>query len=112
MSDVKADGSIDRQVAFLTAQNNAVGRAVRSFLDALARDPALEPKTRMLVLLAVQSALGPGRDFEAQVVHALDVGATRAQIVSAITLGLLNNGLAGCLAALPRAVRVLENHGA
>lgn len=55
---------------------------------ALAEHSALDPKTAELAYLAVLAALGLERGIEFHAVEAKRLGATRAEVLSAVLVGL------------------------
>ncbi len=88
-------------VAYLGEAAGDTGRAFKAFVDALYGDGALDPKTRELVFIGVQTALGLEGSVRAHVPRALAAGATRNEIVQAMMVAVPNGGISGALRFVP-----------
>jgi alkylhydroperoxidase/carboxymuconolactone decarboxylase family protein YurZ len=89
MSKDASPGSL----AYFQEHVGATGDAFVDFIDVLYRECALDPKTRELVFLGIQTAMGLPRAIKVHVPRALEAGATDQEILWAITLALPNAGL-------------------
>jgi AhpD family alkylhydroperoxidase len=82
-------------MAYLAENAGASGKAFKGFIDALYGKSPLDAKTRELVFLGVQSALGLEGAVRAHVPRALAAGATRDEIVEAMMVAVANAGVSG-----------------
>jgi alkylhydroperoxidase/carboxymuconolactone decarboxylase family protein YurZ len=88
-------------VAHLAEVAGAPGEALKGFVDALYADTVLDPKTRELIFLAVQTALNLEAAVRAHVPRAVQAGASRDEIVAAMMISVANAGLSGALHLVP-----------
>lgn len=70
--------------------------------------PGLEPKTRQLINIAIQTAHRNPRGVYFHARMAKDAGAGREEIVAAVAMNLHLSGLAAVLDCLPSAVEALR----
>lgn len=89
----------------------AVGGAVEALIDAVYADDGLDAKTRELVFLGIQGALGAESAIRVHVPRAIDAGATRREILSAIAVAVPNGGILGPMVATRAATELLEERG-
>jgi alkylhydroperoxidase/carboxymuconolactone decarboxylase family protein YurZ len=88
-------------MAYLGETAGGPGRAFKGFIDALYADEALEPKTRELVFLGIQTALNLESSVRAHIPRALKAGATRDEIVAAMMISVANAGVSGANRMVP-----------
>lgn len=75
-----------------------------ALVDAQRVLPGLDPKTKQLINLAIQTANRNPRGVGFHAMMAKQAGATRQEIIGAVVLNLHLSGLAAVLDALPAAV--------
>lgn len=82
----------------------AVAAAFNALVDAQRVLPGLDPKTKQLINLAIQTANRNPRGVGFQAMMAKQAGATRPEVIGAVVLNVHLSGLAAVLDALPAAV--------
>jgi alkylhydroperoxidase/carboxymuconolactone decarboxylase family protein YurZ len=80
-------------LAYFQEHIGATGDAIVGFIDTLYRECQLDPKTRELVFIGIQTALRLPRAIKVHIPRAQEAGATDEEILWAITLALPNAGL-------------------
>jgi len=95
-------------VAYLASVGGAPAEALKGFIDALYADTRLDPKTRELVFLGVQTALNLEDSVRAHVPRAAAAGATRDEIVAAMMVAVANGGVSGALRLVPLVDELLK----
>jgi len=85
----------------------AHAQAWMSAIQQLGEANTLDPKTRALVYVAILAALRMESGLPFHVAHARRLGASRADVISAILTGLPATGMA-VVSALPAVVRAYE----
>ena len=82
-----------------------LARAFDAVVQAQIAQPGLDPKTKQLVNIAIQTANGNARGVMWHAMMAKQQGATREEVVGAVAMNLHLSGLAPVLDALPSAIR-------
>jgi AhpD family alkylhydroperoxidase len=77
------------------------GKAYMELFKSVLKAPALDKKTKQLILIAVMAAQNYRPGVEAHVPQAVKAGATREEIVEAVLLTLPVAGINGLLESLP-----------
>jgi alkylhydroperoxidase/carboxymuconolactone decarboxylase family protein YurZ len=95
-------------VAYLASVGGLPAEAMKGFVDAVYADKRLDPKTRELVFLGVQTALDLEESVRAHVPRAIAAGATRDEIVAAMMVAALNGGINGALRLVPLVDEMLK----
>ncbi len=88
-------------MAYLAQAAGGNGIAFKGFVDALYADTSLDPKVRELVFLGIQTALGLEDSVRAHVPRAVQAGATREEIVTAMMISVANAGVSGAARIIP-----------
>jgi alkylhydroperoxidase/carboxymuconolactone decarboxylase family protein YurZ len=92
----------------------AVGQPGDSMADLVAAmyaDDRLDAKTRELIFLGIQTALRLHAAVRVHTQRAIDSGASRAEILYAMSLAFPNAGMNGPLECVPVAIEVLVANG-
>jgi alkylhydroperoxidase/carboxymuconolactone decarboxylase family protein YurZ len=97
-------------LAILSRRRGEVTQAYLALLGQLGR--SLEPKTKQLVLLALQTTQGSTRALRRHVPRALAAGATVDEVVDAVTMALPIAGLTRVTEALAAVEDLLEGGAA
>jgi alkylhydroperoxidase/carboxymuconolactone decarboxylase family protein YurZ len=87
------------------------GKSVESLLEELAKDSVLDPKTRALINIGINTArmFQPGLRY--YIPKAIEAGATREEIMDTVIISLVPAGLASIVTALPVVLEELDKGG-
>jgi AhpD family alkylhydroperoxidase len=85
-----------------------LARAFDAVVQAQIARPGLDPKTKQLVNIAIQTANGNPRGVMWHAMMARRQGATRDEVVGAVAMNLHLSGLGAVLDCLPSAVQGYE----
>jgi AhpD family alkylhydroperoxidase len=83
-----------------------VGKAYLELFKSVMKSPALDKKTRQLLLIGVMTAQNYPDGVRAHVPQALRAGATREEILDAVVSTIPVAGINGVLGCLPVAVEL------
>jgi alkylhydroperoxidase/carboxymuconolactone decarboxylase family protein YurZ len=86
-------GPLPGSLAYFQAHNPPVGDSLVSLIASIYDNCPLDPKTRELIFLGLQTALKASRGIKVHVPRAIEAGATEEEILWAITLALPNAGM-------------------
>lgn len=78
-----------------------VGKAYLELFKSVTNSPALDKKTRQLILIGVMAAQNYQPGVRAHVPQAVKAGATRAEIIDAVLTTIPVAGINGVLGCLP-----------
>jgi len=82
------------------------GKAYLGLFKAVMERPALDAKTKQLILISVMTAQGYAPGVRAHVPQAISAGATRDEIIEAVLTPLPVSGINGVLECLPVALEL------
>ncbi|MCX6090178.1 MAG: carboxymuconolactone decarboxylase family protein [Candidatus Atribacteria bacterium] len=88
-----------------------LAKQYEELVDAQKSLPGLDPKTKQLVNIAIQTANRNPRGVKFHALMARNLGATREEVVGAVVMNLHLTGLASVLDCLPSAIEAYEGTG-
>jgi alkylhydroperoxidase/carboxymuconolactone decarboxylase family protein YurZ len=80
-------------------------------IEAIYADKALDPKTRELVFLGIQTALRVHDAVRIHVPRAIKAGASRAEVLAVMMTTVPNAGMNGAIECWPIAEQEFDRHG-
>jgi len=86
-----------------------VAEAFNDLIDALVASNGLDPKTKQLIYIAMKASTGDQIAVKAHVPMAIQLGATKEEVVDAILMTLTVSGIKGVVTCLPGAVEMFES---
>lgn len=97
---------------FMVEHGGEAAKVLTELIRVMYTMDALEPKTRELVFLGIQTALGLDNSVRTHTERALLAGASRDEIISAMMVSVANAGVGGVIKCLPVAVEIINRwHG-
>ena len=85
-----------------------VAEAFNGLIMALVASKGLDPKTKQLIYIAMKASTGDEMAVKAHVPMAIQLGATKEEVVDAILMSLTISGIKGVVTCLPGAVKMFE----
>ena len=85
-----------------------VASAFNGLISSLVASKGLDPKTKQLIYIAMKASMGDEMAVKAHVPMAIQLGATKEEVVDAILMTLTISGIRGIVTCLPGAVRQFE----
>jgi AhpD family alkylhydroperoxidase len=85
-----------------------VAAAFNGLIMSLVGSKGLDPKTKQLIYIAMKASTGDEMAVKAHVPMAIQLGATKEEVVDAILMSLTVSGIKGVVTCLPGAVKMFE----
>ena len=85
-----------------------VAEAFNGLIMALVASKGLDPKTKQLIYIAMKASTGDEMAVKAHVPMAIQLGATKEEVIDAILMSLTVSGIKGVVTCLPGAVKMFE----
>lgn len=93
---------------FMLEHGGKIAGAVDHLVRTVYATDVLDAKTRELVFLGIQTALGLEGPVQTHTQRALMAGCSREEILAAMMLSVVNGGVGGVIKCLPVAVEVID----
>ncbi|MCL2125088.1 MAG: carboxymuconolactone decarboxylase family protein [Oscillospiraceae bacterium] len=96
-------------IEVLREEAPAVSEAFFNLAGTIEKDGGLDAKTFQLIYLAIKATVGEVGAVSAHAGMAKKAGATRAEVLGAVLVSLMTNGVHGVSACLPAVLDAYDN---